>query len=85
VCKVAPALELHPCRALSSEETSKTLWRADYHVNYSIKFCLNIALVSGNPRHKTYEIIAENTNPRLTTPIGGLRSRATGIEGIQEF
>ena len=23
VCKVASALELHPCRALSSEETSK--------------------------------------------------------------
>jgi len=52
----------------------KTLWRADYHVNYSIKLCLNIALVSGNPRHKTYEIIAENANPRLTTPIGGMRS-----------
>ena len=60
----------------------KTLWRADYHVNYSIKLCLNIGLVSGNPRHKTYEIIAENANPRLTTPIGGTRSRLIGVKHV---
>jgi hypothetical protein len=32
--------------------------------------------MSGNPPDKTYEIIAENANPRLTTPIGGSPFRA---------
>jgi hypothetical protein len=41
-----------------------------------MKLCFNIGLLSDNPRHKTYEIIAENANPRLTTPIGGTRSPA---------
>jgi hypothetical protein len=74
VCKVASALELHPCRALSSEETSK-LCGPDCNVNYSIKVCLKLIWCPVNPRHKIYEIIAENANPRLTTPIGGTRSR----------